>query len=111
MTVTTRKIFKLTVISDYPIIDELSKFFQSRVSILELAGDNCKQKSGVSHSSSSTISHKGKTEGKGFFRNELRCLIVLASTEPNNSGPCCQGNHVIPSCPQFKSWAMDERSH
>lgn len=50
--------------SDYPIIDELFEFVHAFTRFYSgVVGDNRKLKRSVSHNPSSTVSHKGKTEG------------------------------------------------
>lgn len=99
----TRKLFESSVTSDYPSVDDLLGFVQSRVSLLEIVGD---PRNNVYNASTNHLLPVGQrnTGGDRPQRQKSNRPTSLVTSKPARSCPCCEGDHVLPSCPRFLSW-------
>jgi hypothetical protein len=108
--VATRKLFESSVSVDYPSVDDLLDFVQSRVSLLEIVGESHKSSLKVSSTPAASI---GQKQPGGYNRSrprESNRPTTLVATKSETICPCCQDTHPLISCPKFKSWSLDARS-
>lgn len=110
--VPTRKLFESTTTSEYPSVAQLLKFVQTRVSVLELAGEPRKRLGATTSTNVGQPAHQSRKVGERFVKAEgFRPLPTsLVPSDSNKGCPCCAEYHSLTACARFKSWSVDARA-
>lgn len=103
----TRKLFESSNPSEFPSMTDLITFVQSRVSILEMAGDHQKR----SNTRPQSTQHSNAFTKKIPVKSTTTSLII-SKTSCSKSDTCshCRGKHVINECRKFASLSIDDRN-
>ncbi|KAF0719706.1 Integrase catalytic domain-containing protein, partial [Aphis craccivora] len=104
----TRKLFESTVLNDadYPSVDNLLRFIRGRITVFENVGDS--RKPGAQS--------KSLPAAAPLVRNHLTKghPVALVAAKPSGASPasclCCSGSHSLSTCPQLRSWSVDDRN-
>lgn len=98
----SRKLFESTYLFNYPTINELLEFAQSRISILENVGDVWK-----SSGQPKSFMHIGKDKpGK----SSPMAMVITKPTNNVEICPCYNGNYTLDICTSFQSLSVDDRN-
>lgn len=104
--ISSRKLFESSLSVDFPKVDDLLMFIRSRILIIENVGDVRKP-----ISQPKPFQLTGHTvKGKQAKSHPTAFVITKSSSATTESCLCCKGNHSLCSCPQFRSWNIDNRS-
>jgi hypothetical protein len=104
-----RKQFEQSTTSDYPTVDELLEFVQSRVAILELVGEPRKSNPPAQPRIDQS-SGKIRKGGDRLWQSAGSRPTSLVTSKVDNTCPCCSGTHALSSCNRFKSWTVEDRT-
>lgn len=102
----TRKLFESVVSQNFPSVTDLLTFVQSRVAILEIAGDSRKPTNQLNPNIQSNSFGRNKT-------GKLQSTSLMISKPVNDkigSCICCNADHPLTSCQRFDSWPIEERN-
>lgn len=108
--VSSRRLFEMTNLEEYPKAQELFKFVKNRIQVLELAG-------GTPSSSGSKQGHlKPPPNSKKEWKNDRKTSTSLVTTQSTSTisskpakCPSCDGSHQLSNCPGFKGLSVDDR--
>ncbi|XP_008178701.1 uncharacterized protein LOC103307950 [Acyrthosiphon pisum] len=99
----TRKLFESSAPPEFPTVTDLLTFVQSRVAILEIAGDHQKR----SNNRPQSTSHSKKVP----FKPPTTSLVVSKpSSSKSDSCPNCRERHTITDCRKFASLSVEDRN-
>lgn len=98
----TKKLFESNTKTDFPTVEELMSFVQSRVSVLELVGEN-RSFNATPSQLKSTQSGQSRKGGDRSRKPGQFTATSLVTTKPSFTCPCCAGTHKLDSCTRFKS--------
>ncbi|KAL4153154.1 hypothetical protein QTP88_000987 [Uroleucon formosanum] len=104
----TRKLFESTILndSDYPSVDNLLRFIRGRITVFENVGDSRKS-AGQSKSLPAAAPLVKNRSNKGH-------PVALVAAKPSGASTasclCCSGSHSLSTCPQLRSWSVDDRN-
>lgn len=103
----TRKLFESSTPPDFPSVNDLLTFVQSRVSILEVAGDYPNK----ANNRSQLTPHGNAFAKKPFLKPASTSLVI---SKPSNfkGDSClnCRGRHAINECRKFASMSVEDRN-
>ncbi|CAI6351883.1 unnamed protein product [Macrosiphum euphorbiae] len=103
----TRKLFESSAPPEFPTVTDLLNFVQSRVSILEIAGDHQKRPNNRPQSTS----HSNAFVKKVPFKPTTTSLVVSKpSSSKSDSCPNCRERHTITDCRKFASLSVEDRN-
>ncbi|KAL4103365.1 hypothetical protein QTP88_018742 [Uroleucon formosanum] len=103
----TRKLFKSSVPPEFPTVTDLLTFVQSRVAILEIAGDHQKR----SNNRPQSTSHSNAFVKRVPFKPTTTSLVVSKpSSSKSDSCPNCRERHTITDCRKFASLSVEDRN-
>lgn len=103
----TRKLFESSTPPQFPSVTELLTFVQSRVAILEIAGDHQKK----SNNRSQSTSHSSAFAKKGPFKPTNTSLVISKpSSSKSDSCPNCREKHTITACQKFLLLSVEDRN-
>jgi len=104
----TRKLFESTIHndSDYPSVDNLLKFIRGRITVFENVGESRKPVvQSKSLPASAPLVKNRPTKGHP---------VALVAAKPSGASTasclCCSGSHSLSTCPQLRSWSVDDRN-
>jgi len=104
----TRKLFESSTPSEFPSVTELLTFVQSRVAILEIAGDHQKRSNNRPQSTSQSSALVKRVP----FKSTTTSLVISKpSSSKNDSCPNCRGKHTITDCRKFASLSVEDRNN
>lgn len=104
----TRKLFESSAPPDFPSVKDLLTFVQSRVAILEIAGDYQKRPNNRSQLAPHSNAFTKKTQMK-LITTSL--VVSKSSGLKGESCPNYNGKHAIVACRQFLSLSVEDRNH
>ncbi|KAL4103253.1 hypothetical protein QTP88_018630 [Uroleucon formosanum] len=103
----TRKLFESSVPPEFPTVTDLLTFVQSRVAILEIAGDHQKR----SNNRPQSTSHNNAFVKRVPFKPTTTSLVVSKpSSSKSDSCPNCRERHTITDCRKFASLSVEDRN-
>ncbi|XP_008188329.1 uncharacterized protein LOC100568780 [Acyrthosiphon pisum] len=103
----TRKLFESSAPPEFPTVTDLLTFVQSRVAILEIAGDHQKR----SNSRPQFTSHSNAFVKKVPFKQPTTSLVVSKpSSSKSDACPNCREKHAITDCRKFASLSVEDRN-
>lgn len=103
----TRKLFESSAPPEFPTVIDLLTFVQSRVSILEIAGDHHKK----SNNRPQSTSHSNASVRKVPFKPTTTSLVASKpSSSKSDSCPYCRERHTISDCRKFASLSVEDRN-
>lgn len=107
----TRKLFETNTMIDFPSMNDLLTFVESRVAVLEIVGDQPRKAVVTSAPTNSVGQNSQSRRGGDRFRKQEPSYTAssLLIGGAGKACPCCAEAHALESCNRIKSWTVEDR--